>query len=99
MAEVADRWHRTDRATRARVRTDRYGIGKRWLARWRDDPRVQRKRAFDRRADAERFLVEIAADLARDAYVDPRAGGSRSGSTPSGGARPRSTELLPPPRS
>jgi integrase len=35
---------------------------------------VQRKRAFERRADAERFLVEVAADLARGAYVDPRAG-------------------------
>jgi hypothetical protein len=74
MAEVADRWHRTDRATGARVRTDRYGVGRRWLARWRDDTGAQRKRAFDRRSDAERFLVEVAADLARGAYIDPRAG-------------------------
>jgi hypothetical protein len=74
MAEVADRWHRTDRATGARVRTDRYGVGRRWLARWRDDTGAQRKRAFDRRADAERFLVEVGADLARGAYVDARAG-------------------------
>jgi integrase len=35
---------------------------------------VQRKRAFDRRVDAHRFLVEVAADLARGAYVDPRGG-------------------------
>jgi integrase len=72
MAEVADRWHRTDRATGTRVRTNRYGVGQRWLARWRDDAGAQRKRAFTRRADAERFLVEVAADLARGAYVDPR---------------------------
>jgi integrase len=74
MAEIDDRWHATHRQTGARVRTNRYGIGKRWLARWRDDAGVQRKRAFERRADAERFLVEVAADLARGAYVDPRAG-------------------------
>jgi integrase len=74
MAEVADRWHRTDRVTGARVRTDRYGTGKRWLARWRDDSGAQRKRSFNRRADAERFLVEVAPDLARGAYLDPRAG-------------------------
>jgi hypothetical protein len=74
MVEIDDRWHATHRQTGARVRTNRYGIGKRWLARWRDDAGVQRKRAFERRADAERFLVEVAADLARGAYVDPRAG-------------------------
>jgi integrase len=74
MAEVADRWHRTDRATGARVRTDRYGVGQRWLARWRDDAGVQRKRAFKRKDDAERFLAKITIDLAGHVYVDPQAG-------------------------
>ena len=74
MAEIDDRWHATHRSTGARVRTDRYGVGRRWLARWRDPAGVQRKRAFDRRVDADRFLVEVAADLARGGYVDPRGG-------------------------
>jgi integrase len=74
MAEIDDRWHATHRSTGAQVRTDRYGVGRRWLARWRDPAGVQRKRAFDRRVDADRFLVEVAADLARGAYVDPRGG-------------------------
>jgi integrase len=74
MAEIDDRWHATHRSTGARVRTDRYGVGRRWLARWRDPAGVQRKRAFDRRVDADRFLIEVAADLARGAYVDPRGG-------------------------
>jgi hypothetical protein len=33
MAEIDDRWHATHRSTGARVRTDRYGVGRRWLAR------------------------------------------------------------------
>jgi integrase len=74
MAEVDDRWHATDRATGRKVRTDRYGTGKRWLARWRDDSGRQRKRAFDRRADAERFLAQVTTDLSRGSYVDPAAG-------------------------
>jgi integrase len=74
MAEIDDRWHATDRATGARVRTARYGTGKRWLARWRDDTGAQRKRAFDRRGDAEKFLAQVTTDLSRGSYVDPRGG-------------------------
>jgi integrase len=74
MAEVDDRWHATDRATNARVRTDRYGVGRRWQARWRDAAGHQHKKSFDKKGDAERFLAEVTLDLARGSYVDPRAG-------------------------
>jgi hypothetical protein len=42
--------------------------------RWRDDASRQRHKAFDRKADPERFLAPVTADLARGAYFDPRAG-------------------------
>jgi integrase len=74
MADIDDRWYRTDRATSKRVTTDRHGKGRRWDVRWRDDAGRQRHKAFERKADAERFLAQVTADLARGAYLDPRAG-------------------------
>jgi integrase len=74
MADIDDRWHRVDKATGRRVRTGRYGAGKRWDVRWRDDGGRQRHKAFDRKVDAERFLAGVATDLARGVYVDPNAG-------------------------
>ncbi|MFG2102024.1 tyrosine-type recombinase/integrase [Micromonospora echinaurantiaca] len=41
------------------------------LARWRDDARRQRKRSFARKADADRFLAQVEADIVRGQYVDP----------------------------
>jgi len=74
MADIDDRWYRTDRATGKRVPTDRHSKGQRWDVRWRDDAGRQRHKAFERKADAERFLAQVTADLARGAYLDPRAG-------------------------
>jgi integrase len=57
-----------------RAPTARHGKGKRWDVRWGDDAGRQRHKAFDRKADAERFLAQVTTDLARGAYFDPRAG-------------------------
>jgi integrase len=73
MADIDDRWYRTDRETGVRVPTTRHGSGRRWDARWHDGER-QRHKAFDRKEDAKRFLAQVEADLLRGAYVDPRAG-------------------------
>jgi integrase len=73
MADIDDRWFKTDRATGARVPTGRHGTGRRWDARWHDGER-QRHKAFERKEDAKRFLTQVQADLWRGAYVDPRAG-------------------------
>jgi integrase len=73
MADIDDRWYRTDRATGTRAPTGRHGTGRRWDARWHDGER-QRHKAFERKADAKRFLAQVQADLTRGAYVDPRAG-------------------------
>src|SRR5215208_1993189 len=72
MADIDDRWFRT--VEDHKVATARHGVGKRWLARWRDDAGIQRKRSFARKDEAERFLAKITTDLAGHAYVDPRAG-------------------------
>lgn len=46
----------------------------RWLARWRDPSGKQRKKSFARRVDAERFLIELQAEMQRGRYIDPSAG-------------------------
>ncbi|RCK68318.1 site-specific integrase [Desertihabitans brevis] len=56
---VSDRWHRRDPETGKRVRSDRYGRGKRWEVRWWDERKVQRRRAFDHREDAEAFDARL----------------------------------------
>jgi integrase len=74
MADIDDRWYRTDKATGKKVPTDRHGTGKRWDVRWRDDAGGQRHKAFTRKDDAGRFLAKVITDLDGHAYVDPRAG-------------------------
>jgi integrase len=74
MADIDDRWFRTDKATGAKVPTGRYGSGRRWDVRWRDDTGTQRHKAFERKADAERFLAKVTTDLAGGIYLDPAAG-------------------------
>jgi integrase len=72
MADVDDRWHVT--VNGRKVRSTRYGQGKRWIARWRDEAGRQRSRAFERKVDAEKWMATVAADLTRGTYVDPAAG-------------------------
>jgi integrase len=73
MADIDDRWYRTDKTTGDRVPTARHGTGRRWDARWHDGER-QRHKAFTRKEDAKSFLAKVTTDLERGAYVDPRAG-------------------------
>lgn len=74
---VDDLWflRQRDLTTGERVRSQRYGRGKRWRVRWVDpqtgEPRTE---AFERKADAERHDVNMHADISRGQYVDPRAG-------------------------
>lgn len=51
-------------------RSDRAG----WVVRWRDETRVQRKRTFGRKLDADRFRAEVEHQLNVGTYVDPAAG-------------------------
>src|SRR5688572_27845937 len=72
MAHVQNLWENT--VAGRRVRTERYGKGSRWQARYHDPDGHERTRLFDRKQDAERFLVTVSADVLRGAYVDPNAG-------------------------
>lgn len=72
MAHVQDLWEKT--FSGRRVRTNRYGKGKRWQARYLDPDGRECSRTFERKQDAERFIVTASADVLRGAYVDPDAG-------------------------
>jgi len=72
VAHVQDLWAKT--IDGRRVRTDRYGKGRRWQARDLDPDSRERTRTFDRKQDVERLLATMTADVLRDAYVDPDAG-------------------------
>jgi integrase len=74
MASIADRWHVKDKTSGVRVRSSRYGSGKRWQVRYRDPGGESRNRSFERKADAERFLIELSGQLLQGRYVDLRAG-------------------------
>jgi len=72
MADVDDRWYRG--TGERKTQTARYGRGKRWLARWRDETGRQRYKAFDKKVDADRFAATVKVDTARGTFVDPAAG-------------------------
>jgi integrase len=63
MAHVEDRWRRDGRQG-----------GRRWRVRYHDPAGRERNRSFDRKVDAERFRVQVEADVQRGTYADPAAG-------------------------
>lgn len=72
MAHVEDRWEKL--VGGRKVRTDRYGRGDRWRARYLDPAGRERSQTFARKLDAERFLATVETDKLRGAYLDPQAG-------------------------
>lgn len=77
MAHVADLWMSTvkgDDGAPKKVRTKRYGKGKRWLARWVDDEGESQSKAFEKKADAEAHADKMATDVRQGDYFDPDAG-------------------------
>lgn len=52
----------------------RYGKGKRWRVRYLDPDDRERNRSFEKKVDAERFKIQVEADVLRGTYVDPDAG-------------------------
>ncbi|MFD5101704.1 tyrosine-type recombinase/integrase [Streptomyces albidochromogenes] len=76
---VQDRWYKTETGTDGKpvkVKTDRYGIGHRYRARYVGPDGAEKSKSFPdkqkRLADA--WLTNIEADMARGQYIDPRAG-------------------------
>ncbi|GAA2778073.1 hypothetical protein [Saccharopolyspora taberi] len=73
MADIDDRWHRTGPDGKPE-RTDRYGVGARWLVRWRNPAGRQRKKSFKRKADAENYATTIEHGMLSGSYIAPDAG-------------------------
>ena len=72
MAHIEDRWEK--QVDGRKTRTERHGGGDRWRARYLDPTGRERSKTFARRADADRFLALIEADIERGSYLDPDAG-------------------------
>jgi integrase len=68
---VMDQWTRPGPNGR-RVKSDRHGRGKRWLARWTDPSGRERSRAFHLKDEAETFLGQMRTGENSGAWVDPR---------------------------
>jgi integrase len=63
MAHIEDRWkHAGDHGR------------KRWRVRYLDLDGKERSRSFDKKGDAERFKVQVEADVLRGTYMDPDVG-------------------------
>jgi integrase len=75
MASIDDRWFNTDRATGAKVKTSRHGIGKRWRVRYREyTGGPQKTEHFAKKSDAEAFRDRIGGELVSGTYIDLDAG-------------------------
>jgi integrase len=75
---IQDRWYKTETAANGkttRVKTDRYGSGMRYRARYIGPDGTEKSKSFrdGQKRLAEQWLAHIEADMARGQYVDPRA--------------------------
>ncbi|GAA1093173.1 site-specific integrase [Kitasatospora arboriphila] len=75
---IQDRWYKTETGPDGmprKVRTDRYGNGSRYRARYVGPDGSEKSKSFaDReRRLAEQWLAQVHADMSRGQYIDPRA--------------------------
>ena len=70
---VEDRWHVTG-ADGKQARTARFGTGRRWRCRYFDPDGRERSKSFERKADAERFEIQVSAAVLLGTYMDPDVG-------------------------
>lgn len=77
MGYVKDLWTKRVRLSEGgtqKVKSDRHGKGKRWLAVWEDPDGRERSAAFERKLDAENKVSAMEVDIQRGDYIDPHAG-------------------------
>lgn len=75
---IQDRWYKTEPGPNGkprRVRTERYGTGMRYRARYVGPDGTEKSKSFPDRQKrlAEDWLTRIEADMSRGQYVDPKA--------------------------
>lgn len=76
---IQDRWYKTETDANGkptRVRSDRYGIGLRYRARYVGPDGTEKSKSFPDRQKglAEKWLTRIEADMDAGQYIDPKAG-------------------------
>ncbi|OKJ37728.1 tyrosine-type recombinase/integrase [Streptomyces sp. CB01580] len=75
---IQDRWYKTEtdaNGKESRVKTDRYGTGLRYRARYVGPDGAEKSKSFPDKQKrlAEKWLTHIASDMSRGQYIDPRA--------------------------
>ncbi|MFJ8675509.1 tyrosine-type recombinase/integrase [Streptomyces sp. NPDC093589] len=75
---VQDRWYKTERDASGkprRVKTDRYGTGKRYRARYPGPDGTEQSESFPdgQKRRAEKWLNAIETDMTRGQYTDPKS--------------------------
>jgi integrase len=75
---IQDRWYRTETGPDgkpAKAKTERYGTGLRYRARYVGPDGSEKSKSFPDRQKrlAEQWLIDIASDMSRGQYIDPRA--------------------------
>lgn len=75
---VEDRWYKNEKqpdGTTKRVRTDRYGTGKRYRARYVGPDGREQSKSFPNKQKrrAEDWLTRTQADMERGQYIDPKS--------------------------
>ena len=76
---IQDRWYKTEPDANGkpkRVKTDRYGTGMRYRARYIGPDGTEKSKSFPDRqkGKADTWLITIEADMASRTYTDPKAG-------------------------
>lgn len=69
---IEDRWHRRDDDGK-RVRSNRYGTGMQWRARYFDAAGKEHAKHFPQKKLAQTWLNEVTASVVTGQYVDPRS--------------------------
>ncbi|XVV14428.1 tyrosine-type recombinase/integrase [Actinoplanes sp. CA-131856] len=76
---IQDRWYKTEKdenGKHRRVKTDRFGIGLRYRARYVGPDGSEQSQSFPDRQKrrAEEWLTQIKADMSNGDFIDPKAG-------------------------
>ncbi|MFF4041562.1 tyrosine-type recombinase/integrase [Streptomyces sp. NPDC001816] len=76
---IQDRWYKTEIGPDGKpikVKTERHGTGMRYRARYIAPDGTEKSKSFPdrRKREAEQWLANLESDMARGAYVSPRAG-------------------------
>jgi integrase len=76
---IQDRWYKTEKTPdgkTVRVKTDRFGTGLRYRARYVGPDGTERSQSFPdkQKRKAETWLTNVEADMSRGDYIDPASG-------------------------